>query len=157
MPRKPFKARPDNFKLLDPDLAATKRLVEGMEAMLRPIPWHEPDGLTYQQTPMQDLAERIHARADRGLTVQLSPATARQVATALAVAPVTDWSVQRSYGYTVEDWTHQPAEVIARCRNLTLAVGAWTAYAPDVLNRRIVVRWGPFTARDSWRAAKGQR
>lgn len=46
--------------------------------------------------------------------------------------------------FTVEDWTDENhLEVIAACRNCTLAIGAWEAYVREHgKGRKIVARWG---------------
>lgn len=160
MPRRPIdvKGRSDNFRILNPDRAATKRMVEVMEAMLNPVPWQAADdGLVLEPTPLTELANRIYARADRGHVVRLRPETAKRVAQGLwlvSEGPMIEWNLQHEFGHRVEDWTHERISTLAYCQSANLSVGAWLSYAPKYPSREIVVRWGPFTLKRSSRDLK---
>ena len=60
----------------------------------------------------------------------------------------------KDFPFTVEDWTDpNHVEVLAACRNATLANGAWAAEIADKGNegRKLVARWNrAWTMRRSW-------
>jgi hypothetical protein len=150
--------RADNIKWLDQDIASTKRIVEGMESMLSPVPWApEQDGLIRERSQLEQIADRIDRIAKRGEVVRLKPETALTVAAALSIAaasPITEHDARKQFGHTVEHWTGAVPTVLAYCMTGHLAGGAWHAYAVTVPHREIVVRWGPFTPKRSSRDLK---
>lgn len=56
------------------------------------------------------------------------------------------------YAFTVEDWSDpNHLDVVAVCRNVDLALGAYDAIVREKPGRRYVARWGrSWTMRRSW-------
>ena len=129
MPAKPRRyPKEENFRRLHDD-KATRRLIDAMLDMRDPVPWNErpiPDALP----PLARLARRIEQEVDAGRNVRLKPETAKKVALALytvADGPMA-WEGLKSYGHRVVRYSSSDAgEVLAYCRGVDLAIGAYEA------------------------------
>jgi hypothetical protein len=151
----PARPRPypnaDNFRRL-PDDKATRRLIDAMLDMRDPVPWNErpiPDALP----PLAKLARRIEQEADAGRNVRLKPETAKKVA--LALYTVSDgpmpWEGLKNYGHHVVRYSAADAgEVLAYCRGVDVAIGAYEAACAKLPGTRLAVRWGVFTPRKNF-------
>jgi hypothetical protein len=121
--------------------------------MREPVQWNEraiPDTLP----PLAKLGKRIEQEADAGRNVRLKPDTARKVA--LALYQVADgplpWKVLKGYGFRVVQYaSHDSGEVLAYCRSVDLAVGAYEAARAKLPGARLAVRWGVFTPRRNFK------
>jgi hypothetical protein len=139
-----------NFEYLDPAEPRTQRIIQA--ALTVNVPWHPEDPPVYQPSKVAELADRIEARADEGLTVQLKPETARMVALALRVCGAGHGALSKTHPHHVEDWSHGIPEVLAYCTSATLANGAWEAYAPQYPERKLIATWGGWITRGNKRA-----
>jgi hypothetical protein len=152
MPAKPRRyPKEENFLRL-PDDKGTRRLIDAMLDMRDPVPWNErpiPDALP----PLAKLARRIEQEADAGRNVRLKPETAKKVALALyniADGPM-PWEGLKSYGHRVVRYSAADAgEVLAYCRGVDLAIGAYEAACAKLPGARLAVRWGVFTPRKNF-------
>jgi hypothetical protein len=151
MPAKPRRyPKEENFRRL-PDNKDTRR-ADRRHDMRDPTPWNErpiPDALP----PLAKLARRIEQEADAGRNVRLKPETAKKVA--LALYSVADgpmpWEGLKSYGHRVVRYTAADAgEVLAFCRGVDLAIGAYEAACARLPGPRLAVRWGVFTPRKNF-------
>lgn len=138
-----------------PDEAPTTRnTIEAMLNTREPVPWVDR-GLPDSMPPLALLAARIEREADAGRNVRLKPETARKVALALyAVAdgPRLPWEGLKSYGHRVVRYISTDAgDVLAYCRGVDLAVGAYEAACAKLPGARLAVRWGVFTPRKNFR------
>jgi hypothetical protein len=144
--------RDENFRRL-PDDKDTRRLIDAMLDMREPVPWNEraiPDALP----PLAKLAKRIEREADAGRNVRLKPQTARKVA--LALYRVTDgpmpWKGLKDFGHHVVRYgSADSGEVLAYCRSVDLAIGAYEAACAKLPGARLAVRWGVFTPRRNFK------
>ncbi|MBX9772922.1 MAG: hypothetical protein K2Y71_00810 [Xanthobacteraceae bacterium] len=144
------KPRSTNFDYLDPNAPRTQRIIEA--ALTVTVPWHPPeDRPAYQPSHVAALAMRIDHRARQGLTVHLKPATARTVASTLRLYAEGHRDLRSTHPHHVEDWTHEPHEILAYCANASLAIGAWEAHAPRYPNRNLIATWGGWITRGSKR------
>jgi hypothetical protein len=139
MPTKPRRyPKDDNFRRL-PDAKATRRLIDAMLDMRDPVPWNErpvPDALP----PLAKLSRRIEQEADAGRNVRLRPETAKKVA--LALYTVADgampWEGLKGYGHRVVQYsTADAGEVLAYCRGVDLAIGAYEAACAKLPGARL--------------------
>lgn len=122
--------KPSNFEYLDPDAPRTKRIIQA--ALTVNVPWHPEEGPVWQPSKVAEIAARIDERAKQGLTVHLKPDTARTVARTMRLYDAGNPSLRDSHPHHVEDWTHEPHEVLAYCTNATIAIGGWEAYASAI-------------------------
>jgi hypothetical protein len=144
--------RDNNFRRL-PDDKHTRTLIDAMLDMRDPVPWTErpiPSALP----PLAKLARRIEQEADAGRNVRLKPETAHRVALALyqvADGPVLPWEGLKTYGHRVVRYSAADAgEVLAYCRGVDLAIGAYEAACAKLPGARLAVRWGVFTPRKNF-------
>jgi hypothetical protein len=139
MPAKPrCYPKDDNFRRR-PDDNNTRRLIDAMLDMRDPVPWTErpiPDALP----PLAKLARRIEQEADAGRHVRLKPEKARKVAQALytvADGPM-PWDGHHVVRYSAAD----AGEVLAYCRGVDLAIGAYGRHAPSCRDALPTIRDG---------------
>jgi hypothetical protein len=143
-------ARADNFRLMDPQAPRTRRLIEAV--LSADMPWApERDHVAYDKPKVAEIAERIHSRANQGLTVHLKPETAKTAALALHLYAQGPGDLQDNYPHQVIDLTHEPRQVLAYTASATLAIGAWEHYAPEHPDRKLIATWGGWITRGSKR------
>jgi hypothetical protein len=142
--------RPSNFEYLDPAAPRTQRIIQATLAVN--VPWHPEDPPVYQPSKIIELAKRMEARAEKGLTVQLKPETARVVALTLRLYDAGHGALRKTHPHHVEDWSTEPHEILAYCTSATLANGAWEAYAPQYPQRKVIATWGGWITRGNKRA-----
>jgi hypothetical protein len=121
--------------------------------MREPVPWVDR-GLPNSMPPVAQLAARIERDAAAGRNVRLTPDTTRKVAAALYVAadgPM-PWEGLKDYGHRVVQYGPTDAgEVLAYCRGVDLAVGAYEAACAKLPGARLAVSWGVLTPRRKFR------
>lgn len=96
---------------------------------------------TNEKPSFKKLWQRIADRAERGLNVTLSPATALQVATALAA--VGQAAKEADFTFAVEQWSDDDTrieETLAQCRNVALAQAAFRAAVEQRPRSRLYLR-----------------
>jgi hypothetical protein len=143
-------AHPTNFEYLNPAAPRTQRIIQATLAVN--VPWHPEDPPVYQTSKIVQLADRIEARAEKGLTVQLRPETARVIALTLRLYAAGHGSLSKTHPHHVEDWSQEVPEILAYCTSATLANGAWETYAPQYPQRKVIATWGGWITRGSKRA-----
>ena len=122
-----------------------------------PVPWNErpiPDALP----PLAKLSRRIEQEAEAGRNVRLKPETAKKAARALYT--VADGPMgAKTYGHRVVWYSSADAgEVLAYCRGVDLAIGAYEAACAKLPGARLAVRWGVFTPRKNfWGCSRAKR
>jgi hypothetical protein len=104
--------------------------------------------------PLRVLADRIRRRAAQGLTVHLTPETAKQISTALgtvADGPLTVWEITNDYTSQVLDYSRPGCpEVLAYTRHSGLARAAYEEACRVYPGRRLMVTGGGRMLAKTW-------
>jgi hypothetical protein len=94
-----------------------------------------------QKPTFRTIWQRIADRAERGMNVTLTPASALQVATALAA--VGREAKEADFTFAVEQWSDDDSrieETLAQCRNVAMARAAFQAAVEQRPKSRIYLR-----------------
>lgn len=142
----------ENFRLLDPDDPKTKNIIDAVLDARDPVPWHLTPA-PRDKPPLAKLADRIWELAERGRTVHLTPETAKKVAISLyrTADGAVPWDAEHQLGFRVMMYeTLDAGEILAYCKTLHIAEGAYDAAVKTLPDRRIAVRWGVFTPKKNF-------
>jgi hypothetical protein len=142
--------RDENFDRL-PDDKDTRRLIDEMLDMREPVPWNER-AISHALRPLAKLAKRIEQEADARRNVRLKLETARKVALYQVADGPLPWEVLKGYGFRIVQYAlPDSGEVLAYCRGIDLAIGAYEAARAKLPGARLAVRWGVFTPRRNFK------